>query len=277
MAGGLLTISREFMESGTDEAGTSRSPECLAAWEKRKLFVPSLVVAAALAILPITGPVYRHSHSILHALPMDSYFATAVQFASSTVAIAIAALVVLLDPAHRRYVPYFLVALILAGNLNMLVKITAGRARPTWGVALSHSNRDELMKGSASDQVIIERAGLDKWLWMGHSRRWLDDRYNSFPSGHAVSAFVTAAFLCLLYARARVVWLVLAISCAAARVRFRRHFPEDVMVGGALGWIVSMWVFSWCWPMRLGAWLEVRIKALRRQNRHGKAGELKVG
>jgi hypothetical protein len=31
-----------------------------------------------------------------------------------------------------------------------------------------------------------------------------------------------------------------------------RHWPEDVLFDGALGWTIAQIVFSWRWPVRLG-------------------------
>jgi membrane-associated phospholipid phosphatase len=235
---------------------------CLCAWERGRLLAPSLVLAAALLLIPFAHYTFKPAHGLLQQLPLNSFFSTAVQFASGTIATGIILLIWLLDPPRRALTTYFLVALLVAGNVNMVIKVIAGRARPTWAVALSRSNQRELTEGhvSMADQLAMKR---DRWMWLGRDHHWLDDRYNSFPSGHAVSAFCAAAFLCLLYPRARVVWLIAAISCAIARVRFQRHYPEDVMMGGAIGWMISLWVFSWCWPLRLGRWVEMRLDAMR--------------
>jgi membrane-associated phospholipid phosphatase len=69
------------------------------------------------------------------------------------------------------------------------------------------------------------------------------------------------AFLLVVYPRAGVVWWALAIGCAFARVRFHRHYIEDVVFGAAEGWLLSQWVFSWRWPARVAQTL---LHGLRR-------------
>jgi len=78
--------------------------------------------------------------------------------------------------------------------------------------------------------------------------------FTSFPSGHSNQAFVLAVFLTAFFAgKGRVLWYILAVGCALARVRFERHFPTDILLGGAIGYLTAHHVLSWQWPVRLGA------------------------
>ena len=252
------------------------TPQCLIPWQRRRLLVPTLITLLALALIPIAPALYKFTHRALLSLPMQSFLAAAVQYASSSVTIAAIILVWTLDRSRRKLIAYFLVALFIAGNINMLVKVTAGRARPEWSVALNH--KDLAVMADEENMTLEQAKGLkvDRWLWFGKDHALLEDKYNSFPSGHAVQAFALSAFLCMLYPRARLIWLIAAIGCALARVRFERHYPEDVMVGGAIGWLVSVWVFSWCWPMRVGNWFEsVFGSYLRARIKKGRSGESK--
>jgi membrane-associated phospholipid phosphatase len=72
--------------------------------------------------------------------------------------------------------------------------------------------------------------------------------YNaSFPSGHAINTFGLASILAHEYHDKW--WVkVLAYSYAAtvvgARLAARRHFPGDVVAGGAMGWFVGDYVYA---------------------------------
>lgn len=73
-------------------------------------------------------------------------------------------------------------------------------------------------------------------------------RYNSsFPSGHAIETFALASIVAHEYPHKR--WVkILAYSYAAgvvgARLAADKHFPGDVMAGGAIGWFVGDFVYG---------------------------------
>jgi membrane-associated phospholipid phosphatase len=64
-------------------------------------------------------------------------------------------------------------------------------------------------------------------------------RHNSFPSGHTTSAFAFFGFVCLVLAKNRRIWQVLAALCAVgvgySRMYLSQHFLEDVVFGASLG------------------------------------------
>jgi membrane-associated phospholipid phosphatase len=73
-------------------------------------------------------------------------------------------------------------------------------------------------------------------------------RYNSsFPSGHAIETFALASVFAHEYPRKRWVQL-LAYSYASgvvgARLAANKHFPGDVLFGGAIGWFVGDYVYG---------------------------------
>lgn len=77
-------------------------------------------------------------------------------------------------------------------------------------------------------------------------RRWftlvLSD--NSFPSGHAMTAFCAAAILGRAY---QVEWLTypLAVLLAYSRVYTQSHFPADVVAGAGLGLLIGHTVLAY--------------------------------
>jgi hypothetical protein len=93
------------------------------------------------------------------------------------------------------------------GIVTPAIKTLAGRARPNAGLG-KHS----FHPFNASDQ--------------------------SFPSGHATSAFAIASAIATRYDDSRLVPAIaygLATSVAAARVHSRVHFASDVLAGGMIG------------------------------------------
>ena len=67
----------------------------------------------------------------------------------------------------------------------------------------------------------------------------------SFPSGHAITAFATAAVIAKRYRRHRwVPWLVYtgATAIALSRVPDQAHFSSDIFAGAAMGYILGRFV-----------------------------------
>lgn len=78
----------------------------------------------------------------------------------------------------------------------------------------------------------------------------------TFPSGHSTTAFLVAAVLILAWprddrrARAALVFLPLAALIALSRIAVGAHWPLDVLVGAAGGWLCGS----------LGVWLSLRLR-----------------
>jgi membrane-associated phospholipid phosphatase len=67
----------------------------------------------------------------------------------------------------------------------------------------------------------------------------------SFPSGHAVAAFSVASVFAYRYRRRRwVPWVAYggATIIALSRIPVQAHFPSDVFVGSALGYVIGHYV-----------------------------------
>ena len=72
-------------------------------------------------------------------------------------------------------------------------------------------------------------------------------RWNSsFPSGHAINTWALASVIAHEYPKP-VVYVIaygLASTVVVARVGARKHFPGDVLAGGALGWFMGDYVYG---------------------------------
>lgn len=260
----ITEVALEVTLNHTDEKVAALRP-----WRSRDLILPGVAVILGCCLIPWAATSYRMVRHVLVALPLRSFFATCVQFATWTMIAGTVLVIWALDARKRRFLAYCVMALLVAGILNGVVKIAAGRVRPEWSVALDQRNEEKLTEDEKfhNDLTTTDPARMkaDQWRWFTSERTYLLDRFESFPSGHACALFALAAFLCVIYPQARVIWILAAIGGSLARVRFERHFPEDVLVGGAIGWAVAQWVFSWRWLMILGRRITGQIEAFSRR------------
>lgn len=90
---------------------------------------------------------------------------------------------------------------------------------------------------------------------------------HSFPSGHALTAFAAAGTIILLYQhRSRWLWLLLlpASLIAISRIAVGAHWPMDVLMGAALGWLCAaagVWL-TLRWPSWHTRWRRVLLCVL---------------
>lgn len=83
--------------------------------------------------------------------------------------------------------------------------------------------------------------------------------YNSFPSGHSITAFAVFTLIALLDDRKgrSWFWLVLAVLAAYSRVYLFQHFVEDVYAGSVIGVLSSLLVyygFMLYWDKKPRSW-----------------------
>ncbi len=107
--------------------------------------------------------------------------------------------------------------LIDANLVAVVVKLAANRARP--------------LEGNGRGQFGDSPNG-----------RW----NSSFPSGHAINTWALASVITHEYPKP-VVYVVaygLATTVVMARVGARKHFPGDVLAGGAMGWFIGDYVYG---------------------------------
>lgn len=257
-----LTIAESALKINLRSAREGAAP--LVPWNRRVLLFPVIAVGVGCCLIPHAATSYRAVHHVLAALPLRSFFSACVQFATWTMIVGAGLIIWALDRPRRVLLAYCLTALIVSCSFNAVVKIVTGRVRPEWSVALDAKNKEKLLDAEEDhyDMPIADDPSLtnDKWLWFSSDRSYLFDRFASFPSGHACALFALAAFLRVVYPNGRFIWVVAAIGGSLARVRFERHFPEDILIGGAIGWTVAYWVFSWSWLMTYGRHLTNRIE-----------------
>lgn len=128
------------------------------------------------------------------------------------------------DPLGRRRVGVLFLAVVVAATAGAVVKVLAGRERP------SHESQPPGQERRGFNGPV---AGLSSAY------------FQSFPSGHTVSAFASATTLAAFYPPARIVLYGVAVAAGANRVVKHQHFLTDVVAGAWLGHLIAVAVLSW--------------------------------
>ena len=65
--------------------------------------------------------------------------------------------------------------------------------------------------------------------------------WNTFPSGHTITAFAIFTILCLYFRKStwQYLWLALALVAGVSRVYLSQHFWIDIFVGSTLGIVIG--------------------------------------
>lgn len=74
--------------------------------------------------------------------------------------------------------------------------------------------------------------------------------WNTFPSGHTVTAFAIFTILCLYFKKcvSQYLWIVLALIAGVSRVYLSQHFWGDIFVGSVLGILIAFVSVSLVFP-----------------------------
>jgi membrane-associated phospholipid phosphatase len=75
--------------------------------------------------------------------------------------------------------------------------------------------------------------------------------FNSFPSGHSVTAMGLAIALMLLFPRYRVLALLFGVIVASSRFIITAHYLSDVLIGGLLGGLVSYSLYHYYFKAKM--------------------------
>lgn len=79
-------------------------------------------------------------------------------------------------------------------------------------------------------------------------------QYDSFPSGHAMTIFCVAVIASAIWPVLAPLWLIVATWLALTRAMLTAHFFSDVLVGAAIGLIVSRETLLMGFPALAPAW-----------------------
>jgi undecaprenyl-diphosphatase len=70
----------------------------------------------------------------------------------------------------------------------------------------------------------------------------------SFPSGHAVYAFMMATILAYWFPRYRIIFFIVAGFIGWTRIYLGLHYPTDVIAGALIGYGITKLFFKY-WPL----------------------------
>lgn len=107
------------------------------------------------------------------------------------------------------------------------------------------------------------RMDLGDYHFIGPNAIW--NGFDSFPSGHATSAFTLAAFFSHYYPKGRYYFYAFAASIALlGRVALGDHYLTDVIAGALLGTVAGGFMARKCAP-----WIESRDASLKSETQSG--------
>lgn len=225
-----------------DTGQSTRSPRSERDPEPSVVGLPERVLLDELHV--VTSPARIRTHDLVWLLPLAG--ATAAAFATDTHTMrdVVTHDTGVLDASSTSSdvlrdgfigVP---VALFAYGQL-------AGSGRPREAGLLSgEAMIDALILGEAVKLVTFrERPLVDNAR--GRFFHGLTNGDSSFPSGHAIVAWSSAAALAGEYNRPwqQVAIYTLASGVSLTRITSQQHFPSDALVGSAAGWLIGHYVY----------------------------------
>jgi membrane-associated phospholipid phosphatase len=132
-----------------------------------------------------------------------------------------------LNPDRRRHLVRLISCAAFPPITAHLIKLFVPRNRPT-------SYFDHLLQPTWPD------SNWQTWLVQVQEATWnVEYQTQSFPSAHSALVCGLAIGLSFLYPRGRVLFLCVAILASIQRVIFFAHWPSDVAVGCALGFLIA--------------------------------------
>ena len=158
------------------------------------------------------------SNPVLKRLGSDSTWRVPNDMGEPLFAVLVGIILWRMDPSRKRLVACYAAGVIAASLISGVSAALIGRMRP-----------------EIAD-------GLTKVLPWGE--RFTEYRHTSLPSGHATVAAAIATYVALAYPPLRVLAIVCAISCALARIKFRKPFASDVLAGLLVGHYVMLWMWA---------------------------------
>jgi len=190
----------------------------------------SIIVSFAAVLLYLSGdiPVERFFYR-LKGSDLNRFFAFVTEFGKAEYYLVPAAIGYLWfrksgSSEAMQKSAYLFVTIAASGLLVDLIKVIAGRFRPE----------------------LYFKEGL-----YGFDFFHISHNYLSFPSGHSATAMGAAIALGYLWPRWRLLFWIAGATIACSRMVVVRHYPSDVLIGGLIGALVSVWLYRRIYQKRM--------------------------
>jgi membrane-associated phospholipid phosphatase len=230
--------------------------------------VPAAALLLAAAVLPFDGPVALAARRLQTggewALGGDvrRTIEFLQQFGDAASSIVIGIAVLMLDRARRARVLDWAAGALATSLAVHALKMLAGRPRPrvAFGAEAAEPLASHRFFAGPWRAVLLPREGqpggvsLHSWeFWRG-----VGSDLASMPSSHTSAAAALAAALAAMYPRLTPLVVSLMIVVGVSRAVTGAHYPSDVLVGGAIGWVVTSMAMRGRWGQRLARVPEAR-------------------
>jgi membrane-associated phospholipid phosphatase len=146
------------------------------------------------------------------------------------------------------FLPFWLLAALgLALADGMLVRMK------NWGLAMSRSALLAMAVAGSGVMAELLKIVIRRERPFLHDGQWgwrsIDNFFDSsnlgMPSSHAIVAFAASWMLCRLFPRATLLWIAIAIGCAATRVLNHAHFISDTVISAAVAFAIVRTLWFW--------------------------------
>ncbi len=212
----------------------------------------TVLVALTVVLIVLSFPFDAIISRMLTSLPLGPDFRlelrTLQQYGQLSTTVVGLVVIWLVDPARRRQLLDWGVAIGVTSLACFVLKICAGRPRPKFGDPTTFVGLWRAYPFPSHEQGIALRYSWD--LTSRHS--W--DLW-SMPSSHTAVAAVMSVFLYVLYPRLRPFCIAMVIIVGCGRVLFHEHYLTDVLVGAVVGYVLARRVIGEHWGMRASDWI----------------------
>ena len=212
-------LNKEFLLSCKDDfVEVLVSPK---EWKGKNLLKFSAIVGAGLLLYALDGDIHQWSQDNRSSFSKD-FFGFMDHFGDGGLLLGLmtafyASGELFRNNSLRKTALLSLESWLTAGVIVRGLKIVSGRARPYPGES-SHSFHPFSLRS----------------------------RFNSFPSGHASSAFAVATVIAEQSEKAYIDILAYSIAALAAvsRIHIDKHWPSDILIGSSIGYFVAKKICS---------------------------------
>ena len=186
-----------------------------------------VLLCLALFVLPFDETISRYVYFRFRGRPtaIRPFLDRTETFGHGIGILWITVMVYVLDPARRKACLSIIATALCGGGVANIVKLLLSRSRPR--------------TFDFGGNTVF--AGFHEWLpyFTGGSGE------QSFPSAHTATAVAVAVLLAEMYPRGRWLFSGLAMLVGIQRLHGGAHFPSDILVGAAMGFLVGHLCVRW--------------------------------